>query len=284
MSSVYDRVLAAREDMTDWVLHFTRDAVGQSAFCVLQSILVEGVLRSSFARRGTPARSTIYGPNAAVCFTEQPLSAFLQYLRARNDPRWMARYGLIVDKRALFDHGGLPVIYGAKFVTELDENPEGFDPPLRMLSTDSLPLNEQFRYVAFNPSREFYPLDWSHEREWRWPATDAFDYEQQNLYLGTKFSTFASDTIRCKVHAFVQLDADIEPLQHHVQAAMDQDSVGKVPSGHIPYKYVWLDCLSKMEIVSLETITREIEAGNRAFSRFESIPTHARRPLLPSAG
>lgn len=41
----------------------------------------------------------------------------------------------------------------------------------RILSPDVLPLIEQFRYVAYDPNRAT-PLDWTHEREWRWVARD----------------------------------------------------------------------------------------------------------------
>jgi hypothetical protein len=38
---------------------------------------------------------------------------------------------------------------------------------LRVARLMSLPASEQYRYVAYNPAHG--GLDWSHEREWRWP-------------------------------------------------------------------------------------------------------------------
>jgi len=206
--------------MTNWLIHFTRASATQSAFDVLKSIAVEGLLRPAFAPRGSPPKSTIYGPSPAVCFTEQPLLAFMRYLDARRNSQTVSGYGLVINKRTLLDLGGLPVIYGARVVNELDQTSPDFDPAFRLLGVDTLPLHEQFRYVAFNPSRDGFALDWSHEREWRWPSSAALDYEQGNLYLGTRCYIAASDSIPCRVNVFVQFDADVENLRAHVSEAV----------------------------------------------------------------
>lgn len=36
------------------------------------------------------------------------------------------------------------------------------------MDSSMLPEREQYRYVTYNPTSQ-WPVDWSHEREWRWP-------------------------------------------------------------------------------------------------------------------
>jgi hypothetical protein len=62
-------------------------------------------------------------------------------------------YGVALDKRNLFEYGGRPVIYGDK----------------NLLAR----LNDEDKYlwVGYDPAPSssfgWYPLDWTHEREWR---------------------------------------------------------------------------------------------------------------------
>ena len=149
----------AREDLTDYVIHWTRGSneagVEKSPFQVLQSILECGYLKPSFAPRtsalGGRPRDTIRGPSPAVCFTEQPLSAFAKSCRALSD-RYIP-YAVAVRKDRLFEYGGRPVIYGDASLL------------------DSLPEHQRFLWVRFqpipNPQFGGYPIDWTHEREWR---------------------------------------------------------------------------------------------------------------------
>ena len=54
---------------------------------------------------------TIYGPRAAVCFTEMPLFALEQYAEQRGKDS-VEKYAVGVLKRELFAAGWRPVIYG----------------------------------------------------------------------------------------------------------------------------------------------------------------------------
>ena len=55
----------------------------------------------------------------------------------------------------------------------VDANPSLADIAQALLRPTDLPFDEQYRYVAFAPTRKPYPMDWSHEREWRWSAASA---------------------------------------------------------------------------------------------------------------
>ena len=53
MASVYEQILAAREDMTEWLIHFTRGQPPATARDMLLKILSEGLLRPGWALRTT---------------------------------------------------------------------------------------------------------------------------------------------------------------------------------------------------------------------------------------
>ena len=120
---------------------------------------------------------TIYGPSPAVCFTDMPVAAFLEAAQVREaNGEAMSTYALVFPKASMFSVGANPVIYGlddrAVKPTTAGE--------VRSFSTDVLPLNEQYRFVAYNPLRT-KPLDWTHEREWRWPFRDDMSEFEKEL-------------------------------------------------------------------------------------------------------
>ena len=165
MTQHWVRIKKARDDLTDYLIHWTRgsnvDGVGKSPFEVLQSILECGYLRPSFAPRtsvfaGAPERHTVRGPCPAVCFTEQPLSAFVKSCDALTD-RYKP-YAVALRKDRLFEYGGRPAIYGDEVLLS------------------SLPDDQKYLWVRFQPipNSDFagYPIDWTHEREWRSTVND----------------------------------------------------------------------------------------------------------------
>ena len=139
---------------------------GASALNVLLKIIMDGHIRSTWAIRS--GRPTIYGPRAAVCFTEMPLYAFLEYATQRKD-EFVSSYAIGVLKHELFAAGGRPVIYGlsGKHV----EQRRGLSPnkvwPRKLDVSCGIGESEQYRYVAMSTDAN-RPIDWSHEREWRW--------------------------------------------------------------------------------------------------------------------
>lgn len=154
------RIRQARTDVTDYLIHWTssaKDVNGQyaSPLDVLRSIVRCGYLLPSFApkTRATVAgrEDTIRGPHPAVCFTEQPLCSFVQscgVLPNRYQP-----YAVAIRKDRLFVYGGRPAVYG-------DESPLA-----------ALPPHWKYLWVQYDPvpneALGGYPLDWTHEREWR---------------------------------------------------------------------------------------------------------------------
>ena len=136
------------------------------ALQILLKIITDGHIRASWAFRN--GRPTIYGPRAAVCLTEMPLYALLDYAKQRRDDS-VKNYAIGILKSELFSAGGRPVIYGLSGQhAELPRNPSSGERWPRKLSPScGIAEAEQYRYVAMSsdPNR---PIDWSHEREWRW--------------------------------------------------------------------------------------------------------------------
>jgi len=130
---------------------------------VLHKIVTDGHIRASWSfRNGKP---TIYGPRAAVCFTETPLYALVDYAKRRRGTA-VDSYAIGLLKSELFRAGGRPVIYGlsgAHVERDITSRPW----PRKLKDSCGIAESEQYRYVATSMSTE-RPIDWTHEREWRW--------------------------------------------------------------------------------------------------------------------
>lgn len=136
------------------------------ALQVLLKVITDGHIRASWAFRN--GRPTIYGPRAAVCFTEMPLYALVEYAKQRSADQ-VGTYAVGVLKSELFAAGGRPAVYGLSGKHQ-ERPPTGGSYrgwPRYLAEVCGLGEAEQYRYVAMSvdPQR---PIDWSHEREWRW--------------------------------------------------------------------------------------------------------------------
>lgn len=140
------------------------------AFDVLRKIIHDGYIKSGWSFRNGLA--TIYGPSSAVCFTEMPLGSLISYAASRG--KYVGTYGIAIKRKELFAVGGRQVIYGLSTThCEAAEGDINFGKGLRCLaSSTGIGLKEQYRYVATNLIRQSAIIDWTHEREWRWPLID----------------------------------------------------------------------------------------------------------------
>lgn len=196
-----------RHDHTDWVTHFVRDRLpdqdfpgddaeesgyyhggelepNAEAFSVLKAIIRLGGITPGYSFRG--GRTTIYGGQPAVCATEMPLYSFAQYARNRGDSAKVSAYGISFLKSEFYQAGGRPVIYGLS----IDKPPFVENTSTRRIFHESvLPVAEQYRFVAYNPSGSSKWVDWSHEREWRWVPQDE---EQDEIWAQGYDGTFDS--------------------------------------------------------------------------------------------
>lgn len=143
------------------------------AFMVLQKIVHDGFIHSGWAIRNY--RPTIYGPSSAVCFTEMPLYALIDYARTRGPVSgYVGNYGIAFKRNELFAAGARPVIYGLSTEhKEADTDENGvYQGRILSVKDTGVGLKEQYRYVATNLTKGNNPNDkqinWTMEREWRW--------------------------------------------------------------------------------------------------------------------
>lgn len=198
-----------RHDHTKWLVHFVRDrnpeqdfpgeeedeaglyisgelALDASAFEVLSTIVRLGGITPGYSFRS--GKTTIYGGKPAVCATEMPLYSFAKYAQSRKDSSKVSAYGVAFLKAEFFKAGGRPAIYGLSSDTPSYKINKS---TARIFDDATLPQQEQYRYVAFNPiDSTSHWIDWSHEREWRWVAQNDERHEiWQQDYNGIYDST-----------------------------------------------------------------------------------------------
>lgn len=155
------------------------------AFDVLLRIINDGYLQTSWSLRKRARIDevvpTIYGQRSALCFTEMPLHALIDYQSKRAGSGYVEKYAIALKKREFFSAGGRQVISGLSAPHE--EVQYDSDGPRyfcrNLLPECGLGEHEQYRYVAMNIGMGHY-IDWSHEREWRWTK----DYRAENFTPG----------------------------------------------------------------------------------------------------
>lgn len=154
-------------EYTDNEWPITTDASG---FEILQKIIHDGYIRSGWSFRDNVP--TVYGPYSAVCFTEMPLYGLIEYAKNRGERSgYVGNYGIAFLRKELFDAGARQVIYGLSTdYKEADDVTDAYyNHGLRCLSEKcGIGLQEQYRYVSTNLGKG-KRVDWTHEREWRWP-------------------------------------------------------------------------------------------------------------------
>jgi len=132
--------MSNRRDISDKLIHFTSGENEEEAFQRLCKIVKEVCIL------GTSEK--IKGGYKCVCFSEAPLTSLKDGL---VNPDAYSRYfpfGIIFEKRRIFELGGRPVIY------QTEEEFKG------------LPKEYRWRHVRYEPNRD-EPIDFTWEREWR---------------------------------------------------------------------------------------------------------------------
>lgn len=134
-----------RSDLSDQVIHFTQGPTPEAAYDRLGAILAECRLRGS--------DRLILEHYRCVCFTEAPLAALTDGLVNRWDYGRYAPFGLMFDKRWLYERGARPVIYQP------------------LAEAHDLPPSHRWRHMTYEPNAD-NPVDFTWEREWRLHADE----------------------------------------------------------------------------------------------------------------
>jgi hypothetical protein len=129
-----------RNDISDYLIHFTKGTSQNEAFENLCSIATERCLRGNV--------NHIKGEYRCICFSEAPLTALSNGLVNPNYYSKYSPFGVMVPKRWLYAQGGRPIIYQSD--NEFYELPEAI----------------RWRHVRYEPASS-NPIDFTWEREWR---------------------------------------------------------------------------------------------------------------------
>lgn len=236
------------------------------AFDVLLKILHDGFIHSSWSIRNfAPA---IYGPKSAVCFTEMPLFALLQYAKFRGSySGYVGNYGIAFRRNELYAAGGRPVIYGLSGDhIEAENTPKGiYQGRILDVEKTGIPVHEQYRYVATKLQKKYaygeYPIDWTHEREWRWALPDnKVGVPGIPFLLSKNYADFFSEII-------IIVGTDEEQIETimHLKNLYDAGSTG------LGLEYD-ISKIAATRVVSMETIGKlqDIDINH---VRIEDLPT-----------
>ncbi len=257
------KIKQARFDVTDYLIHWTRwspnaDGSPVKAFDVLKAIIQCGYLKPSFAPKNRVTvggrENTIKGPNPAVCFTEQPLKSFIESCHALSD-RYQP-YAVAVRKDRLFKYGGRPVIYG-------DED-----------LLNKLPAEYKYLWVRYNPIPNVqlggYPVDWTHEREWRARAV-AYSYGSVGISSEEEVPLLLPPQIRVP-RPLWYLPWIIVNKKSEVEAF--REFITNLPpySGSNKLLKLYFENLVKVPILPLDEVETHLDEQDSRWFRLDTLP------------
>jgi hypothetical protein len=147
----------ARDDLSQWLLHLCKSSAAPPGqpIEVLQKILAEGNITASRSEHIIK-----FDPAGAVSFYDIPPQNWRELIA--TNPNGRRGFGLVFAKNVLWFLGARPAIY-----TDRPSDPWPSSQKYRLINTD---LNKQPR-----------PLDWTHEREWRFRGDLQFVRNDINL-------------------------------------------------------------------------------------------------------
>lgn len=238
-----------------------------TAFFLLRNAIRLGRLWSTWSvRRG---RRTIYGPDPAVCFTDMPVAAFIEAGIAREAKKEaMSPLALVLPKDLVHAAGALPAIYGLTNPPSLTRAVEGGP---RIMSTSELPEPEQFRYVTLGT---YGSVDWTHEREWRWPCRGVQPHPQ-NMPPPDGNDLPGLDLVFSGMGVIVSTQKQARKVIHDILVLRDQGAEGR-------YSFVVVakDITSLADLRDPDHVQRTIAAATINLDPYLSMPNAERQRLL----
>lgn len=242
-----------------WNISDAESGIGydSSAFSILLKIVADGHIRASWAFRKN--RPTIYGPRAAVCFTEMPLYALVDYAKRRKSDA-VGTYAIGVRKNELFKAGGRPVIYGLSGNHTEVRSGSRRSWPRKLDSSCGIAEGEQYRYVAMSMGSG-RQIDWSHEREWRWADhDDQMSCPGIPIWLADEAISFSD------VFIVVPKSSNVEPVLNLLKELHDSGS-------NDYFNPFCREALEATSVVALDQLEIELPPERVGNLRLEDIPT-----------
>ena len=165
IKALYNRIVSSREDVSDYVFHFTRQPDGKNTLKqIIQDKAIKDIHKKGF-----------------ICFTEAPIAQLVKMFEILKGssvahPQYKyAPYGIGIKKSYFYERGGRPVIYASNeeisFVSNLSN--------LISSESDKVYFEKRFawRFQPFIP--DLYDFTWL--REWRIPLAQ-FDLDYENCF------------------------------------------------------------------------------------------------------
>ncbi len=278
----WQRIREQRHDLTDWLIHFTRGRTikekWKSPLVILKRILDGGYLLPGRGYRASQTMTRGAQPTIdrkAVCFTEQPLNAFVHSCSVL--PGRYERYGIAVQRQPLFRYGGRPVIYSN-------------DTRIR----DALPPSLRHFWARFDPvpddNYEGYPLDWTHEREWRVvPHEVPYPYETDRGERSTCWSP-RSDVVPIVlpgIDEWFALPVVVVPSVRDAQRLkrwLKEPPKLRKHKDLLVFSRVYAQVREQIRVVPLDVVEKRIEAGEEAWRKLETLPFDELESVLSDEG
>jgi len=129
-----------RPDISPSIAHYTKGDTWAAAFENLLRIIRDGSITDNSFK--------IKGDYRCVCFSEAPLGVIGDGLANSAGYRRYSPFGIMFEKRHIFELGGRPVIYQS-------------DDEFNLLLDD-----QKWRHMRYEPNAPL-PVDFTWEREWR---------------------------------------------------------------------------------------------------------------------
>jgi hypothetical protein len=168
----------------------------------------------------------------------------------------------------------------------LEPTDQGYVAGERTLNPSGLPIDEQYRHVVFALNRDGKdPIDWTHEREWRWSIAPRGASIAGAFALPGSGRAGGLGMSDGRVHVFVEKDADIAWLKANLTTAWTAVKNAPATKADGGYEYAcerWFKSLqNEVHAFSLEDAQRQLAAGNRWAYRLETwLPHHTRIPVV----
>lgn len=108
MSAYFGKNLLEWTDMSDFVVHFTREYGGKSAYDNMLSILANKVIKAKNSFGMAKSIAPDHDSQMTVCFSEVPLHRLIRLAKARSD------YGIVFRKDSVIHRKGNPILYAYK--------------------------------------------------------------------------------------------------------------------------------------------------------------------------
>ncbi|MCP4162607.1 MAG: DUF2971 domain-containing protein [Deltaproteobacteria bacterium] len=155
-----------RDDISNKLVHLTKGQNENETIKGFKDNRIQAIttLKDIISKRKLIGNTGyIKGKYKCVCFSEAPISKLSHILAEEKVSFRYQPYGLIFNKKWLYEKGGRPVIYGPTSEYDL------------------LPEDLKYRHVRFELSKE-YPVDHTWEREWR-IKTDELEFKEIDVSI-----------------------------------------------------------------------------------------------------